>query len=143
MTSFDEVEDLALVIINDYRLRKLWEKSEEEFKTYMDGFLIKSIPQFKQCKQSLDYNMETRMFMSTLSLIEKSILADLLVIQHYCRDNDTYALYRQHLQNSGSFKNHAESQNLKENSVYADKLREEVDRQIVAYQLEDLSNYLE
>ena len=58
------------------------------------------------------------------------------------KDNQTYALYRLHLQNSGSFKNHSEAQNLKENSVYVDKLREEVDRRIVAYQLEDISSYL-
>lgn len=142
MTDFDEVIDLALVVVNDYRLTKLWNQSEEEFKTYVDGFLLSAIPNFKQCKQSLEYNATDRTFNVNLTSSEKSILANLWVIQWYSRDNQTYALYRQHLQNSGSFKNHSEAQNLKENSTYADKLREEVDRQIVAYQLEDLSSYL-
>lgn len=142
MTDFDEIIDLALVVVNDYRLEKLWQQSAEEFKTYVDGFLLTAVPYFSQCRQSLEYEATERHFIADLTLSEKSILAKLWVIQWYSRDNQTYALYRQHLQNSGSFKNHAESQNLKENSVYADKLREEVDRQIVAYQLEDLSNYL-
>lgn len=142
MTEFDDVIDLALVEISDYRIDKLWSKSEEEFKTYVDGFLISAVPLFLQCRQSLEYDATNRLFNSDLTKTEKSILAKLWVIQWYSKDNQFFALYRQHLQNSGSFKNHSESQNLKEHSVYIDKLREEVNRLIVAYQLEDLSSYL-
>lgn len=141
MTEFDSIIDMALVVVNDYRLTKLYKQGIEEFETYCDGFLLTAIPFFPQCRQSLEYDATARTFNADLTLSEKSILANLWVIQWYAKDNQTYALYRQHLQNSGSFKNHAESQNLKENSVYADKLREEVNRQIVAYQLEDLSLY--
>lgn len=143
MTSFDDVIDLALVEINDYRLNKLYEKGEEEdFNTYVDGILITAIPLFKNCKKVLSYNIEERTFTSELSSLEITILAKLWVLQWYRKDNQTYALYRQHLQNSGSFKNHSESQNLKENSIYADKLAEDIDRLMVAYQLEDISIYL-
>lgn len=143
MTSFDDIIDLALVEVNDYRLTKLYEnQTENDFNTYVDGFLISAIPLFSKCRQSLDYNLEERVFTNDLTLLEKSILAKLWVLQWYRKDNQTYALYRQHLQNSGSFKNHSESQNLKENSTYADKLKEEVDRLMVAYQLEDISGYL-
>lgn len=142
MTEFDDIIDLALVEISDYRIDKLWAKSEEEFKTYVDGFLITAIPLFHQCRQPLTYDASNRSFTSDLTSSEKSILAKLWVIQWYARDNQFFALYRQHLQNSGSFKNHSESQNLKEHSAYIDKLREEVNRLIVAYQLEDLSSYI-
>ena len=143
LTSFDDVIDLALVEINDYRLNKLYEKGEEEdFNTYVDGILITAIPLFKNCKKVLSYNIEERTFTSELSSLEITILAKLWVLQWYRKDNQTYALYRQHLQNSGSFKNHSESQNLKENSIYADKLAEDIDRLMVAYQLEDISIYL-
>lgn len=143
MTSFDDIIDLALVEVNDYRLTKLYEnQTENDFNTYVDGFLISAIPLFSKCRQSLDYNLEERVFTNDLTLSEESILAKLWVLQWYRKDNQTYALYRQHLQNSGSFKNHSESQNLKENSTYADKLKEEVDRLMVAYQLEDVSDYL-
>lgn len=143
LTSFDDVIDLALVEINDYRLNKLYEKGEEEdFNTYVDGILITAIPLFKNCKKVLSYNIEERTFTLELSSLEITILAKLWVLQWYRKDNQTYALYRQHLQNSGSFKNHSESQNLKENSIYADKLAEDIDRLMVAYQLEDVSIYL-
>lgn len=141
MTSFDEIIDLALVTVNDYRLSKLLnEQGEDEFNTYVDGFLISAIPYFSECRQSLDFDMEEREFSADLTTLEKSILANLWIIQWYSRDNQTYALYRQHLQAASSFKNHSESQNLKENSTYLDKLREELDRQKIAYQLQDFFN---
>ena len=142
MTNFDDIIDLALIRVNDYRLSKLYEQSEADFQTYVDGFLISAIPYFIECRQSLEYNLEERKFDSDLTELEKSILADLWVICWYERDNNTYAFYRQHLQTSSSFKNHSESQNLKENSTYIDKLREDLDRRKVAYQLESLSDYL-
>ena len=135
MTSFDDIIDLALITVNDYRLSKLSLQDEDSFKTYCDGFLISAIPDFPECRQSLEYNLETREFNVELTSVEKSILANLWIIKWYLRDNQTYALYRQHLQAASSFKNHSESQNLKENSIYLDKLREELDRQKVAYQL--------
>ena len=140
MTSFDEIIDLALVTVNDYRLSKLVEQGEENFNTYVDGFLISSIPYFPECRQSLSFDEEKRQFESDLTNLEKSILANLWIIQWYARDNQTYALYRQHLQAASSFKNHSESQNLKENSVYLDKLREELDRQKISYQLQEFFN---
>lgn len=135
MTSFDDIIDLALIIVNDYRLSKLSLQDEDSFKTYCDGFLISAIPEFPECRKSLEYDIESRQFISDLDMVEKSILANLWVIKWYTRDNQTYALYRQHLQAASSFKNHSESQNLKENSVYLDKLREELDRQKITYQL--------
>lgn len=140
MTSFDEIIDLALVTVNDYRLSKLAGQGEENFNTYVDGFLISSIPYFPECRHSLDFDAEQRQFESDLTNLEKSILANLWVIQWYARDNQTYALYRQHLQSASSFKNHSESQNLKENSIYLDKLREELDRQKISYQLQEFFN---
>lgn len=140
MTSFDEIIDLALVTVNDYRLSKLAKQGEENFNTYVDGFLISSIPYFPECRQSLDFDAEQRQFESDLTSLEKSILANLWIIQWYARDNQTYALYRQHLQSASSFKNHSESQNLKENSAYLDKLREELDRQKISYQLQEFFN---
>lgn len=141
MTSFDEVIDLALVTVNDYRLSKLAEQDQTGFNTYVDGFLISAIPYFPECRQPLDYDEENREFFVDLTVLEKSILANLWIIQWYARDNQTYALYRQHLQAASSFKNHSESQNLKENSVYLDKLREELDRQKITYQFQDFFNW--
>lgn len=140
-TSFDTIEDLALVSINDYRLAKLYNQSEDDFRTYLDGFLLRGVPYFTQCRQTLEYDAINRQFTADLTLLEQSILADLLSIEHYRRDNDTAALYRQHLQNSGSFKNHSEAAALKEHSAVYDKLYEQLSRDIMAYEMADLSSY--
>ena len=141
MTEFDSVIDLVLIDVNDYLLRKLYDKDIDGFKQYCYGFLIRAVQDFKDRRQSLAYDIETRTFESDLTQTEQKILAYLWAVHWYLKDNQTYALYRMHLQNSGSFKNHSEAQNLKENSVYADNMREVVDRQISAYQLEDISSY--
>lgn len=132
-TSFDSIEDQALVVINDYRLAKLYNQSEADFKLYLDGFLMKATQDFMDCDQSLAYDATNRQFTVDLTMQEQSILADYVVIEWYQRDNNTSALYRQHLQNSGSFKNHSEASAIKEHSTVLDKLREEVDRKVSKY----------
>jgi len=140
-TSFDDVIDMALVTISDYRLNKLYNQDEDSFKEYCDGFLLRAVPYFSDCRQSLDYDSDDRTFTADLTKEEQSLLADLWCIEWYTKDNHTAALYRLHLQNSGSFKNHSESQNLKENSVEADKMREQFSRDLNRYLLKDMASY--
>ena len=81
MTSFDQVIDLALVTVDDYKLVKLYNQSEQEFKKWCDGFLLSAVPNFFQCRQSLEYDATTRQFVSDLTNIEISILADFWIIE--------------------------------------------------------------
>lgn len=80
-TSFDQVIDLALVTVDDYKLTKLYNQSQEGFQKWCDGFLLSAIPNFFQCRQSLDYDLTTRQFVSELTNTEISILADLWIIE--------------------------------------------------------------
>ena len=50
-TSFDIVEDRALMLVDDYKLTKLYNKSEDNFKKWCDGFLINAIPNFIRCNK--------------------------------------------------------------------------------------------
>lgn len=139
-TSFDQVIDLALVTVDDYKLVKLYNQSEDGFKKWCDGFLISAIPNFFQCRQSLEYDMTTRQFVSDLTNTEISILADLWIVSWLQRETQNSAKINALLQTSGSFKTHAASQNLKEKSAYLDGLREKVYQKITDYQLQDISN---
>ena len=56
------------------------------------------------------------------------------------RKVDNSAQFQAKLQNSGSFKNHSEAQNLKEKTTWLDKMRERVYQKITDYQTENLSN---
>ena len=80
-TSFDQVIDLALVTVDDYKLVKLYNQSQQGFQKWCDGFLLSAIPNFFQCRQSLDYDLTARQFVSELTNTEISILADLWIIE--------------------------------------------------------------
>lgn len=143
MTSFDEIIDIALVKVDDYKIMKAYNQSQDVFKQYCDGFLINAIPNFFQCKQSLNYNVDNREFISDLTNVEISILADFWVIEWFNREIQNSTKINALLQTSGSFKTHAASQNLKEKSAYIDILREKVYQKITDYLLQDINiNYL-
>lgn len=137
-TPFDSVEDLALIAIRDYKIDKLYNHSIEQFQQYLDGFLLTAIPNFRNCRQSLDYDIEQRQFNADLSSMEQSILADLWVIEWFSKETNDATQIQNKLQVASAFTSHSASQNLKEKSTYLDKLREGVDLKITQYQLQAL-----
>lgn len=137
-TPFDSVEDLALIAIRDYKIDKLYNHSIEQFQQYLDGFLLTAIPNFRNCRQSLDYDIEQRQFNADLSSMEQSILADLWVIEWFNKETNDATQIHNKLQVASAFTSHSASQNLKEKSTYLDKLREGVDLKITQYQLQAL-----
>lgn len=139
-TSFDEIIDLALVTVDDYKLGKLYNKSQVGFQSWCDGFLLSAVPNFFQCQQSLTYDLSTRQFVSELTNMEISILADLWVIEWFKRETQDSTKINALLQTSGSFKTHAASQNLKEKGTFLDGLREKVSQKITNYLLQNISN---
>lgn len=140
-TSFDTVEDLALTVVNDYKLNQLFVASAEDFQTQCDGWLIGAIFNFIECENDLTYDLNTRTFNAELTQLEIKILADLWVIQWFDRQTQDATQINLKLSTSGGFVTHSESQNLKEKSSYIDKLREKVSQKIIDYQLLNPSVY--
>lgn len=138
-TSFDEIIDLALTLIDDYKLIKLYNQSQTKFLTYCDSLLIAAIPNFFRCNQSLEYTAETRQFSNELTNAEISILADLWILEWFKKETQDSRKINALLQ-SGSFKSHSAAQNLKEKSTYLDGLREKVEQKITNYQLQNIDN---
>ena len=139
-TSFDTIIDLALTLIDDYKLIKLYNQSEQKFLAYCDGLLIAAIPNFFRCNQSLEYTAETRQFSNQLTNAEISILADLWIIEWFEKETQDSRKINALLQSSGSFKSHSAAQNLKEKSSYLDTLREKVEQKMTNYQLQNIDN---
>ena len=77
-TPFSEIIDMAMIGIRDYKLDTVFENDPEIFEKIMIGYLLKSVPKFTGCKQSLEYDLDTQTFNSTLDAIEIDILADLV-----------------------------------------------------------------
>ena len=133
MTSFDIVETRALAVIEDYKLKKLFDSSIDGFEKYCDGLLMVAVPQFYECLKSLRYDESARTFSEDLNEQEISILANFFVITWWQRENNNAAQIALKLKSNNSFSFNSEAQNFKEKQNVIDKLREENARQINAY----------
>lgn len=141
MTSFDQIETLALSIVEDYKLNKLFESSYDNFQKFCDGLLFNALPQFTECRQDLTYNAETREFGVDLTNLEIYILSRYWVIAWWERENNNAAQIALKLGIKNQYSYNSESQNFKEKQNVIDKLREEVDRATQEYLLLDLDSY--
>lgn len=141
MTSFDQIETLALSIVEDYKLSKLFESNYDNFQKFCDGLLFNALPQFTECRQDLTYNVETREFGVDLTNLEIYILSRYWVIAWWERENNNAAQIALKLGIKNQYSYNSESQNFKEKQNVIDKLREEVDRATQEYLLLDLDSY--
>jgi hypothetical protein len=141
LTSFDQIETLALSIVEDYKLNKLFESSYDNFQKFCDGLLFNALPQFTECRQDLTYNVETREFGVDLTNLEIYILSRYWVIAWWERENNNAAQIALKLGIKNQYSYNSESQNFKEKQNVIDKLREEVDRATQEYLLLDLDSY--
>ena len=81
-TPYSEVFDLFLASIQDYRIKRLYEKSVEDMENYLMSFLIKAITNFRKCKTDLeDRDDVNKIFNQTLSTDEKVILSNLMIVE--------------------------------------------------------------
>lgn len=134
-TSFDTIEDMGMVIVNDYKLGKIYNQDQSAFQTYVDGFLISAIPNFTGCQQSLEYDISAREFTEDLTAMEISILADFWVLAWWEREKNNAAQLQNRLQTSNSFRGHSEAENLKEKRQNVESIRERVYQKQTDYQL--------
>ena len=82
-TPYSEIYDLALLSIEDYILNKMAYEDEEKFSLYLQGFLVRAIPNFNNCLKPLsDRNDKESVFNVVLDDDEKGILSDWLVIMY-------------------------------------------------------------
>lgn len=131
-TSFDDVIDLALLTIQDYKLDKLANTNSTAFQTFCDGILIRSLPTFYQCVNDLTYNTTSRTFNGTLSNMEISILADIFVYTWFERIVNNVTQMENKMSPT-DFKHYSEAENLKQKSEYKDKMREMYSQKINEY----------
>lgn len=135
-TTFEEIYDLAKIIITDYRLDSLYQQSQEQFMKYFKGLLVSGMSEFID-NSLTDLSYTDDAFNNVLSIQEKSILAYTIVLRWYeSIQNDVLAL-RSKL-TSRQFKQVDISSSMKQRQENIDKLVEKINDMIVRYQL---SNY--
>lgn len=139
-TAFSEIIDMALLSIQDYKLDQLADDSPDDFDLITEGFLLRGLPSFTNCKTSLAYNSENRAFVENLSFLEISILSDLWVYEWFAQKVQNVTQFQGKMSPS-DFKHYSEAENLKQKSEYLDKLREKHSQKMMEYSLQHPENW--
>lgn len=133
-TPYDDIIDLALVSIRDYKLDKLYDISLESFRTVMLGYLTRAIPNFDNCLNDLSLQDENG-FLSELTMYEKDILADWTVIKWLDKEINDVRQITGMMQNKNEAHRYSEANLMKEKINMREVKREEVDRKQTQYGL--------
>lgn len=148
-TNVEEVYDMALVTIRDYRLDNLAKADYDAFLKYLQGLLTKGVPEFtgdilgdltieenttvdEDGNETTTYN-----FMRILTPKEISILAETVVYNWVQSIQNDAVLLRGHL-GVKEFKQLEISAGMKQRSEYIDKLFEKIHYDITQLQLDNL-----
>ena len=124
-TPFTNVFDMFLTLIDDYRLITLFQVSPENFTTYLTGWLIPSIDDFKSvCDQDLSYNLTTKYFTNTLTSENISVLTKIMKKYWMNRLVDDVSQIQAKIQTD--FSTYSEAQNYKTKQDRYIEMKEEV-----------------
>ena len=136
MTPYDDILDLALVSIEDYRLFFFSTDSPAEFKLILEGFMIRGLSNFENCIKDLsDRDDEAHQFNVVLDDLEKSIIADWTAIMWLDKEiNDTRQITSM-LQNRNEAHRYSEANNLKAKADHRVQKVEDVKHKQTTYSL--------
>lgn len=134
-TPFSDVIDMALVCMQDYKLDALAKNDPDTFEQVMVNYLVKSVPKFSGCLQSLDFDLASLSFNNVLSIKEIDILADYLVMTWWEEHNNDVLVYTEALRDA-DFNRYATGQNMARRIETVDGLREKVRQDVNDYQMQ-------
>ena len=125
--------------VKDYQLDKLYQVGSTPFNDYLEGFLLKAIPNFYNCVKDLDdRDSVNSAFNSTLTSLEKDILADLMTYAWFQKEINDVTQFNLTLSDT-DFKHFSEAQNLREKSERADRLREQYEQKMTVYGMKQVN----
>lgn len=133
-TPMKTIVDSIMLTYNDWKLQNLKKLNIEAYESLMEGFVLKGVPKFKKCLQSLEYDKEKHEFVSDLTDQEIDILADWGSILLFEREIQNVTQFNNVLQNK-EFQMYSQAQNLKEKKDYMIYLQEKVSQDTTDYLL--------
>lgn len=144
-TPFTDIYGYLLTVVQDYKLNNLSQTDEEEFYTFLKGFLITGIPDFDSYT-SLAYTEEDETigletvvryyFVETLTSTEIKILGKISTAQYFKRKIQDVLAYEPWM-NQKEFKKESTSASFKEKHSWYNDLVSEYMADIRNYRLED------
>lgn len=135
MTSFETIYKIFLSTIQDYHIKNLFNEDFEVADDLLETFLIRAVSHFKNCIKSIkDMDLDAKCFNVDLDINEINILSDLMVLAWLDWNNNNVIQMNLSLTDN-DFKHFSEEKNLREKTMYADRLREKVNQDMVDYGL--------
>jgi hypothetical protein len=142
-TPYSEIIDLALISIRDYKLDALYASSPTNWAKYLQGFMVRGLNNFDNCRQDLDDRNDTAAtFNITLTSLEKSIIADWTVIMWYDSELDDSRQITGMIQDSKVAKRFSEANLLDSKSHRRAMKYEEVRNKMNRYVSNNIDDYL-
>ena len=132
-TTVNEIYDVAMSQITDYRLDALFQTSEPDFEAYMEFFLDFAIFDFDICDQSLVYSSgSSKEFPEVLTTRNKHILATLMM-KHWMQKNANDITQMNLHVGDKDFKVPSEAPNLREKTNSLNVIKEQCAQMLVDY----------
>lgn len=131
-TSINEVFDLFMQTVTDYRLTNLFNTSESDFENYLQSWLEYSIVDFYVCDQDLNFDNTTKEFPVVLSRENKIVLATLMMKHWLRKDVNDITQFRLHITDR-DFKVASEAMNLREKSIHLNHIQEQCSQLLQDY----------
>jgi len=133
-TTIDEINDLFLQLVNDYRLTAIFQASgSSALNDYLENWLLFAIDDFDNiCTQALTYSTTTQTFSVDLTQKNKNVLAQIMV-QYWLQKEVNDVLQMNLFIQDKDFKTHSASTNLKEKRELLNAKREEISQLLLNY----------
>lgn len=128
-TPFTDIFDLFLSKITDSQMLSM---SQTDLEDQMYNFLISSIPRFRTCKQSLDYDSVNRTFNVDLTIDEKEILSQWMLYNYLDQNIFRIELLKQSL-SSKDYALYSQAQHIKELLDLRKNIYDDVNQMIIDY----------
>lgn len=126
-TPYSDIYDLALMSIEDYMINRMAREDEKGLLSYLQGFLIRAIPNFNNCLKPLSNRSDEKgTFNISLDDDEKNILADWLVIMYLDKEILDRRQITGMMQNKNEAHRYSEANLLREKSELRAKKYEQV-----------------
>ena len=145
MTTFNNVIDRAMFLQQDYRLDKLYVNDNESFTMFITQFLLNSIDTFDGVLDSLSYHSEViddnTIYIFDRELTSKEIYILALGISIEWMSNNLLDITQMNLHlSTRDFKAFSEANNLQRKSEVLNTMRENYYKNIIDYQLSNISS---
>ena len=131
-TSVNEVYDLFMQTITDYRLTDLFNTSESDFENFLQAWLEFAIVDFKVCNQDLNFDDSTKEFPVVLSRENKIVLATLMMKYWLQKNVNDITQMNLHVTDR-DFKIASEAMNLREKIAAFNSVKEQCSQLLQDY----------